>query len=198
MQTTTFRNRKADVYFPFFSTAFFSGYFCRALESTRIRLSAFCVDGDDFSVHDRNSQMLLPLTRTEYAAAQGLPWYQILSGLPWMLQWHQHGFAIHAFGNSAWQRILCLKSMAGLLLWCGGCSVAFPYALSFFLSLSPALAVSSIWSFLDKTATCCLTPSVVYRTLYQLDKMQDRGLELCTGYFTLFWSLCFQYTYLPC
>lgn len=84
-----------------FATTFFSGQLCTALEATRAKLSAFCVDeGGDFSFHDKNSQILFPLTRTECAAAQGLPWNQIFSGVPWTLQWHQHRFAIRAFGNT--------------------------------------------------------------------------------------------------
>lgn len=119
--------------------------------------------------------MLFPLTRTEYAAAQGLPWYQ----------WASLNAPVapaqvcnpYLWKYCAWQRILCLKSMAGLLLWCGSWSVTFPYALSFlpvFISCI-GFIIHPSKAFLDKIATCRLIPSVVYRTLYQLDKIQDRG-----------------------
>lgn len=127
VQTTTFQNRKADVYFRFFNCILL----WTALEAMRVRLECLpcrwrC---DGFSFHDRNSQMLFPLTRTEYAAAQGLPWYQWASLNAPVAP--AQVYNPYLWKHCAWQRILCLKSMAGLLLWCGSWSVTFPYALSF-------------------------------------------------------------------
>lgn len=138
MQTTTLQNRKADVYFPFFNcillwTALYSSGAMRA------RLSAFCVDeGDDFSFHDRNSQILFPLTRAEFAAAQGLPWHQtMLHGTSTGLQSMPLG-ALHDRGSFVSKLRLgcCFDVVADLLL--------FPVLCLFSLSLSPALALSSI------------------------------------------------------
>lgn len=89
--------------------------------------------------------MLFPLTGTKCAAAQCLPWYQIFIGLPWMLQWHQHGFAIHAFGNTVHDRgSLVSKAWLGCPLDVVANLLLFPMLCLFFLSLSPALALSSI------------------------------------------------------
>lgn len=125
-QTTVFQNSKADNVFlafphcilPWTPPCSSGGDVSTSQRAECLLRSCRC---DDFPFCDSNFQMLFPLLRTEYAAAYGIPWYQVFIWLPWVLQWHWHVFAIQRLlirTASMPERILCLESVAGLLLMC--------------------------------------------------------------------------------
>lgn len=140
VQTTTFQNRKADVYFRFFNCILL----WTALEAMRVRLSAFHVDEGVMASHSMTG---IPKCCSHWRgqSMQLLRVFLGISGLPWMLQWHQHRFAIHTFGNTVHDRGSCVwKAWLGCSFDVVADLLLFLMPCLFFLSLSLALALSSI------------------------------------------------------
>lgn len=137
------QNSKADDVFPAFSNCFLirtPPYSSRGDVSTVQRAECLLCRWrcDDFPFYDSNFQMLSLSLRTEYAAAQGNHWYLVFIGLPWMLQWHWHGFAILSCSSKqcAWQREDPLSSK---------CSWAAPLVLAALLRFSLYFLVFVSW-----------------------------------------------------